>query len=310
MTLTFNRSFDPTHGTPVEIAPGIRRLTAPNPGAYTFHGTNTYLVGTDRLVIIDPGPDDPAHLAAILHAAAGASVTHILVTHTHRDHSPAARPLAAATNASILGAAPHVFARPLHLGETNPLDAAADLDHRPDQPLADGETLAAPAGRFIAVATPGHAANHLAFALEGSGHLFSGDHVMAWSTSIVAPPDGSMADYMASLDRVAARPESIYLPGHGGPVHDAASFVEGLKAHRHAREAAVLAALARGARTIPEIVRDVYTDVDPKLWPAAGLSVFAQLEWLVQKGRVATPDDPRLDGRYEIAGPLSPPAAS
>ncbi|WP_181699144.1 MBL fold metallo-hydrolase [Chthonobacter albigriseus] len=301
MALAFDRSFDPAYGEAVEIIPGVRRLTANNPGGYTFHGTNTYLIGTNSLVVVDPGPEDEAHLAAILHAAGGAAISHILVTHTHRDHSPGATVLADRTGARLVGAGPHRFARSLHLGETTELDASADLTFTPDEPIADGDIIAAPAGLVRALATPGHAANHLCFALEGAGLLFSGDHVMAWSTSIVAPPDGSMADYMASLDRLLGEAETTYLPGHGAPVQNAHHFVLGLKEHRHGREVAVLGALADGAQSIPEIVAAVYRDTDPKLWGAAGLSVFAQLEWLVQKGLVTTDGEPLLGGRYAPA---------
>lgn len=301
MVLRFDRSFEPAYGEAVEIAPGIRRVTAENPGGYTFHGTNAYLVGTDDLVAIDPGPEDERQSAAILKAAGGRPISHVLVTHTHRDHSPGATTLARVSGAELVGCGPHTAARPLHAGETTLLDASADLAYAPDRQLADGDVLETAAGRFVAVATPGHAANHLAFALEGTEFLFSGDHVMAWSTSIVAPPDGSMADYMASLDRVAARPETIYLPGHGNPVRDAHAFVEGLRQHRLDREAAVLAALAAGDRTIAEVVRRVYADVDPKLHAAAGLSVFAQMEWLVEKGMAATDGEPLLGGRYRPA---------
>lgn len=298
--LVFDRAFDPAYGTAVEVAPGIRRLTARNAGGYTFHGTNTFLVGTDRLTVIDPGPDDDRHLADILSAAGGAPITHILVTHTHRDHSPAALPLQRRTGAALLGAAAHATARQPHATEVGSLDASSDFDYRPDQVLEDGAVAETPAGRFRALATPGHTANHLAFALEDSGHLFSGDHVMGWSTSIVAPPDGAMAAYMASLDRIQAAAETRYLPGHGNPVDDGPAFVEGLRAHRLAREAAVLAAVAAGAATIRAIVEAVYRDTDPKLFAAAGLSVFAQLEWLVEKGAVATDGPPRLDGRYAV----------
>lgn len=297
MALAFDRTFDPAYGTAVEVAPGVRRITANNPGGYTFRGTNTYLVGTGPVVVIDPGPDDAAHLAAI-EAAAGGRISHVLVTHTHRDHSPGATPLARRTGAVLAGCAPHAFSRPLREGETTGLDASSDPDFVADVTLGDGEGLDTPAGRFVAIATPGHTANHLSFAIEGEDLLFSGDHVMAWSTSIVAPPDGRMADYMASLDRLAARPETVYHSGHGGPVRDAQAFVEGLKAHRLARESAVLAALQAGDATIPEIVARVYQDTDRSLWAAAGLSVFAQVEWLVEKGAVATEGEALLSGRY------------
>jgi len=301
VAIRFDRAFDPAYGDAVELMPGVRRLTARNAGGYTFHGTNTYLLGTDALVVVDPGPDDAVHRAAILAAAGGAPIREILVTHTHRDHSPGARPLAAATGAAVIGCGPHAFSRPLHLGEATALDASADADHAPDRVLADGERVATAAGAVVAVATPGHTANHLCFALEGAGVLVSGDHVMAWSTSIVAPPDGAMAPYMASLARLAARPEATYLPGHGGPVREAHAFLAGLAEHRLAREAAVLAALAGGARTIPQIVATVYADTDRKLWGAAGLSVFAQLEWLVEKGMATTDGDPVLAGVYAAA---------
>ena len=298
MALAFDRSFDPAYGSAVEISPGVRRLTARNPGGYTFHGTNSYLLGTTELTVVDPGPDDPEHRAAILAAAGGVPIREILITHTHRDHSPGAAPLAAVTGAAVIGAGPHNFSRPLHIGETTALDASADLAYRPDRILGDGERVATAAGPVVALATPGHTANHLCFVVEEAGLILSGDHVMAWSTSIVAPPDGSMADYMASLDRLAGRPEVQYLPGHGAPVRNAHRFVEGLKAHRLGREAAVLAALRAGDRSIEGVVRRVYADTDPKLWGAAALSVFAQLEWLVAKGVVATEGEPRLDGAY------------
>lgn len=300
--LVFDRDFDPAYGRAVEIVPGIRRLTARNPGPYTFRGTNVHLIGTDPVVVVDPGPDDPATRAEILAAVGGARISHVLVTHTHRDHSPGARPLADVTGALVVGCGPHVAARDLHLGEESTLDASADPAHAPDRRLADGERLETPAAAFLALATPGHTANHLSFAIEGAGHVLTGDHVMAWSTSIVAPPDGSMAAYMASLDRLEARPETDYLPGHGGPVRDGHRFLAGLRAHRAAREAAVLAALCAGAATIPEIVAIVYVDTDRRLWGAAGLSVFAQLEWLVAKGMVATMGEPRLDGRFAPVG--------
>lgn len=298
--MQFDRTFDPAYGTAVEIAPGIRRLTARNPGGYTFAGTNCYLIGSGVLTVVDPGPDDPEHLDAILAAAGGARISHVLATHTHRDHSPGATALARRTGALLAGCGPHVAARALHAGEANALDASADHDYRPERQLGDGERLETPAAVFRAIATPGHAANHLCFAIEGSGHLLSGDHVMGWSTSIVAPPDGRMADYMASLDRIESEPETRYLPGHGGAVADGPAQVRGLREHRRQREAAVLFVVANGIDTIPAIVAAVYRDVDVRLHAAAALSVFAQVEHLVERGLVETEGEPLPTGRFRV----------
>jgi glyoxylase-like metal-dependent hydrolase (beta-lactamase superfamily II) len=299
MTLPFNRDFEPRHGEPVAVAPGIVRITAPNPSPFTFHGTNSYLLGERALAVIDPGPDDPRHLDALLRAIAGRPVSHILLTHTHRDHSPLARPLSKETGAPILAEGPHRPARPLHTGEAGRLDAGADTELAPDRRLADGEAVAGEGWRLEAVATPGHTANHMAYALAGEGVLFCGDHVMAWSTTVVAPPDGSMADYMASLDRLLARCDRLYLPGHGGPISDPAAFVRGLKAHRLMRERAILERLARGDRAVPQMVRAIYRDLDPWLHGAAALSVLAHLEDLVARGLAVTDGAATIDGRYE-----------
>ena len=199
MALDFDTSFEPAHGEAVPVAPGVTRITVNNPSAFTFHGTNTYLVGTDTLAVIDPGPQDEAHLQALLKAIAGRPVSHIFVSHTHADHSPLAAALKRVTGATVLAEGPHRPARPLRIGEVNPLDASADTEFSPDERLADGQAVAGDGWTLTAIHTPGHAANHLAFALEGTGILFSADHVMAWATSIVAPPDGAMSDYMASL---------------------------------------------------------------------------------------------------------------
>lgn len=299
--IPFDKDFPLPPGQPQEVMPGIRRVVAPNPGPFTFTGTVSYLVGTDRLALIDPGPDNAEHVAALLRAIGSATVTHILVTHTHRDHSPAAAALQAATGAPVLAEGPHRPARPLYLGETERLDGGGDQAFRPDRSLADGEVLAGDGWALRAVATPGHTANHLAFALLGTDVLFSGDHVMAWSTSVVAPPDGAMRDYMNSLHKLRARPERIYLPGHGPAVRDARAYVEHLIAHREAREAAILRRLARGPADIPGLVRSIYLGLDPRLTRAAGLSVMAHLEDLVARAVVATDGEPRLDGRYRVA---------
>jgi hydroxyacylglutathione hydrolase len=303
--LQHDRAFEPHWGVAVPVAPRVRRITAENPGPFTFHGTNTYLVGDGGAVaVIDPGPDDPRHLAAILAALGGADVSHILVTHTHRDHSPGAAALAAATGAPTVGAGPHRPARPPRPDETARLDAGGDSDFVPDVALSDGAVVGGEGFALTAVATPGHTANHLAFALDGGEWLFSGDHVMAWSTSIVAPPDGAMADYMDSLARLAARPEHRYLPGHGGIVADAAAYVAALAGHRRGREQAIRERLAAGDETIPAIVAAVYRGLDPALAGAAGLSVLAHLEDLAERGLVAAEPLPALAARFR---PLQPP---
>ncbi|MET0598861.1 MAG: MBL fold metallo-hydrolase [Mesorhizobium sp.] len=301
MALQFETAFEPDYGTPVPVAPGIVRVTANNPGPFTFHGTNSYIVGTEGLAVVDPGPDDEAHLAALVAAIEGRPVSHILVTHTHRDHSPLAGRLKALTGAVTAAEGPHRPARPLRIGEVNPLDASADIAFRPDLALADGDAVSGDGWKLETVLTPGHTANHAAFALAGSGVLFSGDHVMGWATSIVAPPDGAMGDYMRSLDRLLARDDRLFLPGHGGPVADPQPYLRGLKAHRKMRERAILERLAAGDRTLPELVGAIYRDVDPALHGAAALSVLAHLEDLVARGLVRSEGDPALDGRFAPA---------
>lgn len=296
--ISFNRNFDPQYGRPVEVAPSVRRMTAPNPSPTTFHGTNSYIVGRGDVAIIDPGPDDAGHLAALLSAVAGETVSHIVLTHTHRDHTGALAALLEATGAMTVGGGPHRPARPPRAGESLRLDAAGDAAFRPDISLADGAAVAGHTWRLEAIATPGHTVNHLALALDDGVTLFSGDHVMGWSTTIVAPPDGAMRDYMASLDKLAARAERRYLPGHGGPIEDAHGYVRALKRHRQMREAEILARLVAGDRTIPQIVSNIYRDTDPRLHRAAGLSVLAHLEDLVADGKVVSDGPPVVEGRF------------
>lgn len=300
MALDFDTRFEPHYGEAVEIFPGVRRLTVNNPGPFTFHGTNSYVVGERSLAVIDPGPEDSAHLAAILRAIDGRPVSHIFVSHTHRDHSPLATLLQKETGAVICAEGPHRPARPLRIGEINPLDASADTDFAPDLMLADNQIVEGDGWALRTILTPGHTANHAVFALEGTGVLFSADHVMAWATSIVAPPDGAMADYMASLDRLIEREDRVLLPGHGGPVTKPREFLRGLKAHRGMRERAIVERLARGDRTIPEMVRVIYRETDPRLHGAAGLSVLAHLEDLVARGVAVTGGDPSIDGHYTL----------
>ena len=298
----FERAFEPAYGTPVAVAPGVARLTVNNPSAFTFHGTNSYIVGGRSVAVIDPGPEDEAHFEALMRALEGREVTHIAVSHTHRDHSPLARRLKAATGAVIVAEGPHRPSRPLHDGEVNPFGESSDMDFVPDIALADGDRMEGDGWALSTVLTPGHTANHAAFALEGTGILFSADHVMAWATSIVAPPDGAMADYMASLEKLSERDDRLYLPGHGGPVTEPLTFLRGLRTHRRMRERAVLERIRGGDRLIPDMVKAIYRDTDPRLHGAAALSVLAHLEDLVEKGRVVTHGPARLGGEY-LPGP-------
>lgn len=261
------------------LGPGVRRLLAPNPSPFTYTGTQTYVVGEGEVAVIDPGPALDSHLLALTEALAGERVSAILCTHTHRDHSPAARPLQAATGAPIVGCAP------LALEDEGPrADEAFDLDYRPDRVLADGDTVEGAGWALEAVATPGHTSNHLCFALRGTGALFSGDHVMGWSTTVVAPPDGDMAAYMASLDKLLARGDRLYYPAHGPAVADPHGHVGRLIEHRRGREAQILTELERGEGRIPAMVERLYADVDPRLHPAAGRSVLAHLIDLERRG--------------------------
>jgi glyoxylase-like metal-dependent hydrolase (beta-lactamase superfamily II) len=300
--IPFDKTFDLPPGKVEEVYPGVRRLLCNNPGPFTFKGTVSYIVGRDRVAVIDPGPLDEAHIKALLDAVRGETISHIFVTHTHRDHSPAAARIKAATGAPTFGEGPHRAARELHIGEAPRLDASGDRDFHPDNVLVDGDVVAGDGWSIEAIATPGHTANHMAFALKDSGMLFSGDHVMAWSTPVVAPPDGAMGDYMASLEKLLQRSETTYLPGHGGAVKDARRFVESYIRHRRGREQSILGQLARGEANIPALVQGIYIGLDPRLTKAAGLSVLAHLEDLVARGRIVTDGLPSIEGVYRLRG--------
>ncbi len=299
--IPFDKRFELAPGRVEEFAPGVRRLLAGNPSPFTFTGTVSYIVGEGQVAIIDPGPLDETHLGALLAAVRGETVTHIFVTHTHRDHSPGVPQIKAATGALVLAEGPHRPARALNVGEAPRLDASNDMEFMPERTLSDGEVVAGAGWTIEAVTTPGHTANHMAFAFKEANLLFSGDHVMAWATPVVAPPDGSMSDYMASLQKLARRAEPIYLPGHGGAVRHAPSFVQHYIRHRQAREASVLHRLAKGGETdIPTLVRAIYIGLDPRLEKAAGLSVLAHLEDLVARGLASTDGQPSIEGRYRL----------
>jgi glyoxylase-like metal-dependent hydrolase (beta-lactamase superfamily II) len=279
------------YGQTDAVSPLIRRVIANNPGPFTFTGTGTYIVGRAEpgagVAVIDPGPLDDAHLAALLAAVAGQTVSHVLVTHTHRDHAPLARPFADIVGAPILAAGPP--AQTVHASAS--LDEDDDETFSPDIVLTGGERLRGDGWTIEAQSTPGHASNHMAFVLLEENALFSGDHVMGWSTTIVAPPDGDMAAYMASLDAVMARDFSTIWPTHGAPITEPGPFLQAYKAHRLAREAQIVARLVAGDRTIAEIVPVLYAGVDQRLWPAASLSVWAHLIGLVRQGSaIAEPE--------------------
>jgi glyoxylase-like metal-dependent hydrolase (beta-lactamase superfamily II) len=273
------------YGRAERLSPRVRRVLARNPSAFTFTGSGTYIIGEGEVAVIDPGPDDPAHVAAILAATRGERIARILITHTHLDHSPAALPLKAATGAEILGCAPLV------LSDDGPrADAGFDPTYAPDAVLADGQAVAGAGWTLTTVHTPGHTSNHLCFALEEEAALFTGDHVMGWSTTVVAPPDGDMAAYMASLEKLLGRDDRVYFPTHGSPVTEPQRWTRHLIGHRRQREAQILAHLAEGTSAIPAMVERMYAAVDPRLWPAAGRSVLAHLLDLEARGEVGRTD--------------------
>ena len=296
--LTFDTGFDAAAGHVVAVTPLIRRVLAGNRGPMTFTGTCSYVVGTGQVAVIDPGPDDPDHVAALMRAISGETLTHIVVSHTHFDHSPAAGILKRATGAKIVGCAPHHAARPLDAGEINLMEGSGDRIYVPDAIMADGDAVSQAGWTLEAVATPGHTANHLAFALREENALFSGDHVMAWSTTFVGPPDGSMADYMNSLEKLRRRDDAVYWPGHGGPLREPARFVRGLIAHRRQRETMILNRLGEGDLDIATIVRNVYPGLAPNLIGAASLNVFAHLEDLVHRGLAGLDGPLSIDARF------------
>ncbi|HVI05510.1 MAG TPA: MBL fold metallo-hydrolase [Sphingomicrobium sp.] len=262
-----------------EIEPGIARLLAHNPSAFTYSGTQSYLIGTREVAVIDPGPDLPEHVATLENAIGGRRVAAIMCTHTHRDHSPAARPLAERTGAPIIGCAA------LALETVGPrADASFDGEYQPDQILEDGDVLDLGDETVVAVATPGHTSNHLCFAYRGA--LFSGDHVMGWSTTVVVPPDGDMAAYMRSLDKLRKRDDRVYYPAHGPKIMNPQQYVRHLVGHRMQREKQILALVRARARPIPEIVANAYPGLDPRLTAAASGSVFAHLLDLERRGVV------------------------
>ncbi|AUW59484.1 MBL fold metallo-hydrolase [Sphingobium sp. SCG-1] len=289
MDAPFDLTTLPT-GVAMSLSPLVARVLAPNPSPFTYTGTQSYIVGREEVAVIDPGPAEPDHIAALQSAIAGRPVTAILCTHTHRDHSPAAKVLAQATGAPIIGCAP------LTLDDDGPrADAAFDPDYAPDHVLADGDTVRGKDWTLEAVATPGHTSNHLCFALVEEQALFTGDHIMGWSTTVVSPPDGDMAAYMQSMQRLIDREDVIYYPAHGDPVDKPQRLARSMMGHRRHREGQIIRFLqAGGASAIPDMVSEMYKGVDPRLYSAAGRSVLAHLLDLQARGLAR-----EQDGQWE-----------
>ncbi|MCP5084550.1 MAG: MBL fold metallo-hydrolase [Alphaproteobacteria bacterium] len=299
--LAFERELEFAHGRADQVSPLIRRIVCNNPGPFTFTGTGTYIVGQDSVAVIDPGPIDDAHYGALLADLDGKTVSHIIITHTHVDHSPLAARLMADTGAKTYAYGPHGSgrARQVESGDVR-LDASGDSDFAPDITVAHGDVIEGAGWSLEAVFTPGHTSNHMAFALREENALFSGDHVMAWSTSVIAPPDGNMSDYFASLQTVLGRDDEIYWPTHGPPKKAPRDFVRGFVTHRKMREEAIYRRIQKGDRTIGEIVKAVYSEVDPKLHPAAAMSTFAHIEHLLEREKVVTDGAPTLVSEYRV----------
>jgi glyoxylase-like metal-dependent hydrolase (beta-lactamase superfamily II) len=298
MPVPFVRDMDFAYGRADRVAPGLRRLVCNNPGPFTFLGTGVYIIGDGDLCVIDPGPDDPNHIAAILAATAGEKISHILVTHGHADHSPAAKPLAAATGATVYGSGRQVIST---RGEVA-LEADDDFSFKPDVALAEGDMISGPGWTLEAIETPGHTSNHLCYAWREANALFSGDHIMGWSTTVISPPDGDMDAYFSSLDKIRARDFAAIWPTHGPPIAtDPGGFIDALITHRLRREAQIMATLSAGPETIRAMVPRMYTDVDPRLHPAACHSVLAHMIRLTRAGAViADAEPPGIDTVYRL----------
>lgn len=283
--LTFDLNFEPGHGRVVELSPLLRRVTCNNPGPFTFKGTNSFIVGRGKVAIVDPGPDDDEHLTALLDGVRGETVSHIMITHSHMDHSPLAVKLQAATGAKIYGAM-------LNSKQDDGVRLDASIDHafKPDVVVADGDVVEGAGWNLECVFSPGHLGNHMAFSLRQEKSLLVGDHVMAWATTIVAPPDGHMGDYMASLQKLQARDDDIFYPAHGPSAKSPGTLVAAILAHRIMRENMVLARVNAGDHSVADMVKAIYVGLDPKLQGAAELSTLAHLDHLVERGLIGIRD--------------------
>ena len=294
--IPFRRDLTFEYGRLERVAPGLRRVIARNPGPFTFHGTGTYVIGEGRVAVVDPGPDLPDHVGAILEGLAGEEITHILITHTHMDHSPACRPLQAACGAPTYGYGPHGAGK-LEAGVK--VEEGGDMEFAPDVTVRHGDVIDGDGWSVECVFTPGHTSNHVCFQVRGTKALFTGDHVMGWSTSIISPPDGDMADYMASLRLLLDRDDEVYWPTHGTFIDDPKPFVRAFIGHREEREAQILRCLSQGVERIAGMVPLMYSkDIPEQMYPAAARSVFAALVYMVERGVVACDGDLAVDARY------------
>ena len=288
----FITEFDCEYGVLVDISPTIRRIVAQNPGPFTFKGTGTYVVGHGKVAVIDPGPDLPAHVDALLEALDGEEITHQLITHTHIDHSPAARLLQQLTGAPTYGFGPHGAGK---YEKGAKVEEGGDTDFTPDHTLIHGDRVVGDAWSLNCIHTPGHTSNHLCYAYREENALFTGDHVMGWSTTVVSPPDGDMREYLDSLRHLSERNDQIYYPTHGAPIENPGSFVRGLIAHRKMRERQIISVLEAGENKIPDMVPGMYKGLDPILIPAAQRSVFAHVIDLVDQGKIVSEGDLAID---------------
>jgi len=300
--IAFQRDLDFEYGEIKSVSPMLRRVIARNPGPFTFTGTGTYVIGHGEVAVVDPGPLDDAHLTALIEALDGETVSHILITHTHRDHSPLAARLKEMTGAKSYAYGPHGSGpgASASKGGDLRLDASGDMEFQPDVTVDHGDVVEGRGWRVECVFTPGHTSNHMSFALAGENALLCGDHVMAWSTSVIAPPDGNMANYMASLELLLGREETTYWPTHGPEVNNPNQFVRAYITHRRMREAAIVKQITAGVGTIPDIVKRIYSGVRPELHPAAAMSVLAHMEHLLEQEKIETDGAPALDSEYRL----------
>ena len=297
--IPFKRELDFAYGEVTEVAPGIRRVIARNPSAFTLYGTGTYILGRGDVAVIDPGPADPAHIEAITRATQGETITHMLVTHTHMDHSPGCRLLADHTDAPTVGFGPHGAGK---IADGVQVEEGGDMDFSPDVTVVGGEVVEGEGWSVECIYTPGHTSNHICYALQQGRVLFSGDHVMGWSTSVISPPDGDMASYMASLELLLERDDAVYWPTHGPAITEPKPHVRAFIAHRREREEQIRRCLAEGTSRIAEMVPTMYAGVAKQLHPAAARSVFAAMAYMVERGEVECQGELAVGAEFRLAG--------